>query len=76
MSAAVWVSDLHSTKRFAQSRRIGRKRVKRRNHRVNGVAELLPRDDLGARRVGDAGERVAQELGRIFNSQAQVRPER
>ena len=42
---------------------IHRQRVKRGHHRVNSIAELLPRDDMCARCVRNSGKRFALAAG-------------
>ena len=48
-------------------------RVKRGGQRVDGIAELLPRDGVRATRVRDVGERFAQQPDGIVHPGEQIR---
>ena len=76
MSATVWACALHSLKRIRPIHGSNGRESKRGHHRVDGIAELFPRDDVCAWRVGDFAERLAQQANRILHSGKKVRSDR
>ena len=50
-------------------------RVKHGGQRVDGIAELLPRDRVGVARLRDVGERFSQQPDGIVHPGEQIRPD-
>ena len=63
MSATVWAWALHSSKRIPQSTESTGSESSETIIAVDGVAELLSRDDMSARRVPDSGQAPRQQAG-------------